>query len=330
MSGFLVKAACLVVVIFGARAMGSFLSVLLLAILLAYSLSPVPIWLIRKRVPAKAAILITVLLAIAVGAGALTLAGVSIVQMKGRLPVYEENWTALKENVSGFLAGYGVQTRDVFSLEFIGPEKLIGWTKALLLQGGQTAGQLFLLLFLVILALIEIVEIHMRKARGQLPTDSFIGKFNVHSEDIMAYVSITALTGLLSAALFYVVLLVLGVDSAATWAALSFLLNFIPTFGAIFTVVPPALLALLSSGWIKAAGVIAAFTVINLLVDNVIKPRFMKDKLNISPLLVLVSLLFWTWVLGPLGAILAVPLTITIRRVYSRTADDAGPSRRGI
>lgn len=323
MGGFLAKAACLVVIIFGARAMGSFLSVILLAILLAYGLSPVPIWLIRKRVPGGAAILITALLAIAVGAGAVTLAGVSIVHLKERLPMYEESWTALKESVSGFLAGYGVETKDVLSLEVIGPEKLIGWAKSLLLQGGQTAGQLFLLMLLVILALIEIVEIHVRKIKGQLPMDSFIGRFNVHSEDIMAYVSITGLTGLLSAALFYGVLLILGVDSAATWAVLSFLLNFIPTFGAIFTVVPPALLALLASGWIEAAVVIAAFTVINLVVDNVIKPRFMRDKLNVSPLLVLVSLLFWTWVLGPLGAILAVPLTITIRRIYGRTAASA-------
>jgi AI-2 transport protein TqsA len=318
MSGFLIKAACLVVLVFGARAMGSFLSVILLAILLAYSLSPLPIWLIRKRVPSGAAIAITALLAIAVGAGALMLAGVSVVQLKERLPVYEENWTALKESVAGFLAGYGVETKDVFSLEFIGPEKLMGWAKALLLQSGQTAGQVFLIFFIVILALIEIVEIHLRKIRGQLPMDSFVGRFNVHSEDIMAYVSITGLTGLLSAALFYVALLILGVDSAATWAVLSFLLNFIPTFGAIFTVVPPALLALLEFGWIKAAGVIVAFTVINLLVDNVIKPRFMKDKLDVSPLLILVSLLFWTWVFGPLGAILAVPLTITIKRVYGR------------
>lgn len=323
MSGFLLKAACLVVLIFGARAMGSFLSVILLAILLAYSLSPAPIWLIRKRVPGRAAIAITVLLAIAVGAGALMLAGASIVQLKERLPVYEESWTALRERVSGFLAGYGVETKDVFSLEFIGPEKLLAWAKSLLLQGGQTAGQIFLLFLLLVLALIEIVEIHMRKLRGQLPIDSFIGRFNVQSEDIMAYVSITGLTGLLSAASFYIVLLVLGVDSAATWAALSFLLNFIPTFGAIITVVPPALLALLASGWIKAAGVIVAFTVINLVVDNVIKPRFMKDKLNVSPLLILVSLLFWSWVLGPLGAILAVPITITIKRVYGGGATSA-------
>ncbi len=323
MSGFLLKAACLVVLIFGARAMGSFLSVILLAILLAYSVSPVPIWLIRKRVPNGLAILATVMLAIAVGAGALTLAGASIVQLKERLPVYERNWAELIESVSGFLASHGVDTKDVFSLEFIGPEKLIDWAKALLLQGGQTAGQVFLLLLLAIFALIEIVEIHMRKVRGQLPTDSFIGRFNVQSEDIMAYVSITGMTGLLSAVAFYIVLLGLGVESAATWAALSFLLNFIPTFGAIFTVVPPAILALLASGWIKAAGVIVAFTVINFTVDNVIKPRFMKDKLNISPLLILVSLIFWTWVLGPLGAILAVPLTITIRRVYGGAAAGA-------
>jgi predicted PurR-regulated permease PerM len=320
MSGFLAKAACLVVVIFGARAMSSFLSVILLGILLAYSLSPVPIWLIRKRLPAPAAIAAAVLAAIAVGAGAIALAGASIVHLKERLPLYEERWVALRESVTAFLAGHGFETKDVFSLEFVGPDKLVGWAKALLLQGGQAAGQAFLLLLIMILALIEIVEIHRRKTRGELATDSFVGRFNVHSEDIRSYVSITGLTGLLGAVFFYIVLLAFGVESAATWAALSFLLNFIPTFGAIFTVVPPALLALLASGWLKAAGVIVAFTVINLLVDNVIKPRLMKDRLNISPLLVLVSLLFWTWVLGPLGAILAVPITITIKRVSGRKA----------
>ena len=312
----LIQAACLVVLIFGVKAMGSFLSILLLAILLAYSLSPVPIWLIRKRVPRSAAIPVTVVLVIAGGVGAISLAGVSIVQLIERLPVYEKNWAALKDGVSGYCAAHGVKTGELSSLDLIDPQSLIGWAKALLLQGGQTAGQLFLLLLLVILALFEIVDIHVRKMKGQLPPDSFIGRFNVHSEDIMAYVSITGLAGLLCAAAFYIVLLLLGVDSAATWAALSFLLNFIPTFGAVFTVIPPALLALLASGWIKAVGVIVAFTVINLVVDNVIKPRFMRDKLNISPLLILVSLLFWSWVFGPLGAILAVPLTITIKRIY--------------
>lgn len=323
MSGILLKAASLVVIVFGVRAMSSFLSVVLLGILLAYSLSPVPIWLIRKRLRAPAAVAAAVLAAIAVGAGAIVLAGVSIVHLKERLPLYEARWIELRESVTGFLAGYGLETRDVLSLEFVGPEKLLGWAKALLLQGGQTAGQLFLVILVMIFALIEIVEIHLRKTRGELPTESFVGRFNVHSEDIRSYVSITGLTGLVGAVLFYVALLVFNVESAATWAALSFLLNFIPTFGAIFTVVPPAILALLASGWLKAAGVVVAFTVINLLVDNVIKPRLMKDRLNVSPLLVLVSLLFWTWVLGPLGAILAVPITITVRRVYGRAAQRA-------
>lgn len=320
MKGILLPAACLVVIVFGARAMSSFLSVVLLGILLAYSLSPVPIWLIRKRLPAAAAIAVSVAAAIGVGAGAITLAAASIVHLRNTLPLYEERWIALRERMTGLLAGYGFETKEVFSLDFFGPDKLLGWAKALLMQGGQTAGQLFLVILVMILALIEIIEIHLRKTRGELATDSFVGRFNVHSEDIRSYVSITGLTGLVGAVLFYIALLALGVESAATWAALSFLLNFIPTFGAIFTVVPPALLALLASGWLKAAGVVVAFTVINLLVDNVIKPRLMKDKLNVSPLLVLVSLLFWTWVLGPLGAILAVPITITVRRVSGRRA----------
>ncbi|MCK7521635.1 MAG: AI-2E family transporter [Ignavibacteriales bacterium] len=105
-----------------------------------------------------------------------------------------------------------------------------------------------------------------------------------------------------------------GVPYALVWGVLSFFLNFVPQVGIILSWVPPAVLAMVTYGWSRALTVILAYTVINFVIDNVLKPRFMATGLHISFLAVMLSLLFWGWVLGPAGAILSVPLTLAVRR----------------
>jgi len=106
----------------------------------------------------------------------------------------------------------------------------------------------------------------------------------------------------------------MDVQYAVVWGVLSFFLNFVPQVGIILSWVPPALIALVSHGWTRALLVVAAYTLINFVIDNLIKPRFMATGLNISFLAIMLSLLFWGWVLGPAGAILSVPLTLAVRR----------------
>jgi predicted PurR-regulated permease PerM len=132
--------------------------------------------------------------------------------------------------------------------------------------------------------------------------------------DVRKYVSITAFTGLLGAVANLVLLLVLGVDGAALWAFLSFWLNFIPNVGFILSVIPPALLALVEFGLGRAIVVAVGFILVNAVVEQVLKPRFIGRELELSALEILVSLLFWSWVLGPVGAIVAVPLAIALKR----------------
>jgi predicted PurR-regulated permease PerM len=112
-------------------------------------------------------------------------------------------------------------------------------------------------------------------------------------------------------------LLALGVDFALLWGVLSFFFNFVPSLGFIFSLLPPALLALLAFGWEKAVIVVVGFFIINAISENVIKTRFMAKGLDVSLLLVIVSLLVWTWALGPMGAILGVPLTLVLNGMYA-------------
>jgi len=130
---------------------------------------------------------------------------------------------------------------------------------------------------------------------------------------------------LAAALLDYLVLLALGVEHALLWGVLSFLLSFVPNIGFTLSMLPPMLLALLEGGWVNAIIVFVAYQVINTVIDNVIGPRFVGKQMNISALVSFLSVIFWTWLLGPTGAILAVPLTVLVRDL-AESAGDPAPS----
>jgi hypothetical protein len=132
---------------------------------------------------------------------------------------------------------------------------------------------------------------------------------------------VRAVLGLIAAVLDYALLEAMGVDYALLWGVLSFLLSFVPNIGFTLSLVPPTLLALVEKGWPSALIVLIAYQVINNVIDNVIGPRFVGREMKISALLSFLSVIFWAWVLGATGAILAVPLTVLIRDLAFGPAD---------
>ena len=111
----------------------------------------------------------------------------------------------------------------------------------------------------------------------------------------------------------FLLLTSVGVEYAVLWGVIAVLLNFIPTVGSIIAAVPAVLLALIQLSFIDSAIVLAGYILINVLVGNVIEPRWMGKGLNLSPFVVFVSLVFWGWVLGPVGMLLSIPLTILVK-----------------
>jgi predicted PurR-regulated permease PerM len=113
----------------------------------------------------------------------------------------------------------------------------------------------------------------------------------------------------------------IGVDYAVMWALLTFLLNYVPTIGSILAAVPPVLLALVQLGPLSATLAAALMLAVNTLVGNILEPRWMGRGLNLSPLVVFVSLVFWGWVLGPIGMLLSVPLTMLVKIAFENDPD---------
>ena len=147
-------------------------------------------------------------------------------------------------------------------------------------------------------------------ARGAETSQEWLVQF---SDSVHSYLGIKAGISLVTGLLIFIWLSILGVDYAVLWGLLAFLLNFVPTVGSFIAAVPAVLLAVVQLGPLHAGLTLAGFVVVNLVMGNMIEPRWMGRGLNLSPLVVFVSLVLWGWVLGPVGMLLSIPLTIMIK-----------------
>ena len=130
------------------------------------------------------------------------------------------------------------------------------------------------------------------------------------------YLAVSAVFGLIVAVIDTIALQLMGVPGAFVWGVLAFITNFIPNIGFIIGLVPPALLALLEGGVWKMIAVIVVYCAINFVIQSVIQPKYQADALNLGVSLTFLSLVFWTFVLGPLGALLALPMTMLVRALF--------------
>ena len=181
----------------------------------------------------------------------------------------------------------------------------------------------YLALFLILVALI-LLELPARKG-AEPGAGGMRSRFDEVSVSVRRFVALTGLIGVGLAVVNLVAMLALGTDFPMVWAVLLFLLNFVP-FGFAIGMLPPLAVTLLEHGVSRAAILLGVLVVSNLLSDNVVKPKLMGSGFGLSPLLIVVSLMFWAFVLGPVGAILAVPLTITITTLAPFFAGEVRPA----
>lgn len=316
----LLATAALVIIAAGIREAAPVLNSILLAMLLTVSVVPAFDALRRRGVSSGLAVVLTSLLLVVALLGLLGILGLSGTRLIQVLPDYEERAQSLRQSLEGLLTARGIEPERVLSLDLVDPNRVLGLAAGFLSGLGQVLSQVLLLILIVAFFLAE------RSGRDQ--TFSPGGTAARVARDVRQYLIITALTGLGFAILVYLVMLLVGTDLPLVWAVLGFVMNFVPNVGIILSVVPPAILTLLELGWQRALAVVVGFLVLNFVVDNLVKPRFMQSGLDVSPIVGLLSLVIWAYLLGPTGAILALPLTIALGRVL-RDADVAVPGLSG-
>jgi predicted PurR-regulated permease PerM len=164
---------------------------------------------------------------------------------------------------------------------------------------------------IVIYLLMDADNLRARMLRGT-SADS-VARYDAMSNELAVYIRVRAVLGAAAAVADVILLLVLGVPYAVLWGVVSFLFSFVPNLGFLLALVPPTVFAYVELGLGPAIAVVAGYVVINLAFDYVLQPRVMSASLDLSPVVVIVSILAWTVIIGPAGALLAVPLTIALR-----------------
>jgi predicted PurR-regulated permease PerM len=305
--------ASFIIVVAGMKAASDILVPFFLAVFIAVICAPPLFWLQRKgvpKLPALAIILVAILIA---GLLFAALIVPSLNDFLISLPGYQERLSAQIAELLSWLSERGVNIPAVEVSGALHP----GWV--MILAGGifealsSALAHAFLILLTVVFILLEMADLP-RKLRLVLKNPerslSTIEKFSQHAKRYMVIKTmLSAATGVL----IWLLLLILGVDYPVLWGTLSFLLNYVPNIGAILAALPVALLALVQLGAGSTLLTVLGFIVVHVVVGNIIEPKLMGRVLSLSTLVVFLSLVFWGWVLGPIGMILSVPMTSLVK-----------------
>ena len=304
----LIVGASIVIVLAGMMAASDFITPIILALVITLLCTPILRWLQRTGMPPMVAVFIVVLIVIVVIMALVVFAGMSLSQLSAKLPGYQARLVEIKAQLGSSLEVAGIDATDFMSRDSVQPEGMIKVAGTIL--GGliDALGNSLMLLALIIFMLIEsaIFPAKLRAALG-----SRVGvteEMNGSSRGMRDYVWTRAVIGIAIGATNAIFLIILGVDFPILWGMWSVLTRVVPNIGWILAVIPPLLLALIQYGWITALIVLVGYFLINSLVDSVISMRYMKNPWRLSPVVAFISFLFWGWILGPVGALLAIPL----------------------
>lgn len=320
----LVSFGCAVAVIFGVWALRGVVAPVALAVVLVICVHPVRRALEGRRVPRGIAAVITVLLVVAVLAGFVIALLVALTQFTTLLPQYSSELEQVGAAVADWLAGLGVSTESADTIVAgFDPSHLVDLAIGLL---GGMAGIFFGLVVIVSLVMLMAADAtylppllsQLQQRRPTLAT-----AMTGYAGSVRRYMLAASGLGVLQSVLNFVALTLLGVPAPFLWALLSFICSYIPNLGYFLAIIPPAVFGLLVGGWPTAIAVIVGYGIINVIVQSVVQPRLVSNVVALNQTLTFVSVLFWTPVIGPVGAVLAVPLTLFVRAVLLDADPDA-------
>jgi len=307
----LIGAAAAVVVVAGVQATAWLIGPAFMALIVVIAVAPVQGWLLRRGWPGWATTLVVVLLVYAILLGLALGIIVSLARLGTELPQYASKAQGLVDSATAKLAALGVGPEQIKQAAgSLNLGKLAGVIGALLSSVAGLASNFVFLLALLLFLSVETGGAGDRVASIAADRPQIAEALGHFAWGTRQYLLVTTVFGAIVAVLDTVALALLGIPLAVTWGLLSFITNYIPNIGFILGVIPPALLGLLTGGPKLMVIVIVVYCVLNTVIQSVIQPRFIGDAVGLSVTVTFVVLFFWAWLLGPLGAILAIPITL--------------------
>ncbi len=299
--------AALTIVIAGMRASTNILVPMLLAVFISIICS-YPLNKMRLRgISKNLSILITVVSVFIIAFLLTLILGTSIGDFSDSMPLYQAKLEELLENIGSKLQRFGIDFDHTEWRQYFDPGVAFGFAETLLKGVRSALTNAFLIGLTVIFILLEIPVIDEEDSLASPSSSQII------IQQIQNYFGIKTMTSLVTGVAITIWLLIIGVDYPVLWGLVAFLLNFVPNIGSIIAAIPAVLLALLMNGASVAMLTVVGYVVVNITIGNVVEPRVMGQGLGLRMLVVFISLVFWGWVFGPVGMLLAVPLTMTLK-----------------
>lgn len=309
---YLIVLASIVILLAGIKSASEIIVPFLLALFLTIILSPTYNFFNKKGLPHSLSI--TLVLAIFIITLSLVgkLIGSSVVEFNTKIDLYTEQLMQYFTILVSFANSLGldISTEDLSGL--IHPKQIMTFSSSVFYSLSGMFSNSFIVFFTLMFMLIE--------------SDHFIEKLKIFQNDdvkfsdlvkisskIKEYMVLKAIISALTGFVIWIALLLIGVDYAFLWAVIAFLFNFIPNIGSIIAAVPVVLLTLIQLGPISSLFVALIYIVVNIIIGSIVEPKIMGKGLGLSSLVVFLSLIFWGWLLGIVGMLLSIPLTIMLK-----------------
>jgi len=307
---FFIVSASVVVVLAGVKMASVIIVPFLLALFMATILSPFFLWLKKIGLGEVFALIIIVLFLLLIISLMVTLIGSSVQDFSQNVPLYEIKLRNDLSQIIDTLDKWGLHIPKEDFVNLFQTGNLMRYIANTLKSLGSLLTNSFMIILTITFMLMEISQFTAKIE--QTNSNSLIQLIEI-SDKIKHYILLKAATSAATGIIIAIILEIFGIHYAILWGLIAFALNFIPNIGSIIAAVPAIIMAIVQYNFTVAFFVMLSYLIVNIIIGSIIEPRILGRGLGLSTLVVFLSLIFWGWLLGPIGMLLSVPLTIMIK-----------------
>lgn len=319
-SSVLIAMAAVVIVLAAVKMAKALIVPMLLALFVAIICMPLLRWLMKRGMATGLSVTLTVSLMLLVILVSGALIGASVTDFSQRLPVYQQNLQAQSQQLELWLDGLGISVSGHYLMTVFDPSVAMRMAGTLLTGFGNMLTNSLFIILMVIFLLFEFIALPHKWQLIQEHAPN-VQRVHVFLQSVNQYLAIKTIISLITGVAVGMMTSLMGLDYPILWAFLAFVLNFVPNIGSILAAIPAVLLALVQLGAGDALTIAVAYIVINVVMGNVIEPKYLGRGVGLSTLVVFLSLVFWGWLLGPVGMLLSIPLTMIVKLALESDAE---------
>jgi AI-2 transport protein TqsA len=314
--------AAVVVVLAAVQTAEAIVTPFLIALFLAAISAPAMLWLTHHRVPQTLALVLVMVLIIGLAMMLSGLVGSSLEGFSQNLPAYQARLQEITGQSLQWLAGYGIDMDMAKARSLLDLSAAMGFVGSAFNRLIGTLANAFLIFLTVAFILLELPSFGHKIREISRDPASAMSSFGRFSTTLNRYLVIKSSMSLATGVTITIALYLFGVDYPVLWGIIAFMLNFVPNIGSVIAAIPAVLMALIQFGFATAGWVALVYVAVNSVYGNLVEPKLMGRSLGLSTLVVFLSLVFWGWLLGPVGMFLSVPLTMTLKIAFE-TSDES-------